>query len=910
MAVDIAELRFVVDSRQAKTASGDLDKLTKKAKPTAKGIKELGTSSKVAGRAMSSFKTQIISVIGGMVALVAVMATVRKALTLSLGFDEALSEASTLIEGTVEELIELEDAARRMGIAFGTDSTEQVKGFYQAISAGATTVTAATELLEIANKLALGGVTDLVTSVDVLTTAVNSYSKTGLTAANASDILFIGIKAGKTTATELGASLGRVTSIAAQVGFSFDELVASVAALTAGGIETAEAVTGMRSIIAGLLSPTTQATELAEKLGIEFSTTALKTKGLSEFMKDLVERTGGSQEAIATLFGNVRAMGAVLAFTGAAGDKFNSTMKQMEDSLGATDEAAEKMAAGFKNRLAVQIQIFNDIMLSVGQTVQTILVPALELLTSSFDILTSVIIILVATQLPRLVVMLHAIAAGLLTVSTATTAWTVTVTFLRRGLVLLGGPIALLAGAAALLILNFDTVKVTLRGLLGITDSVAEATNKLVMAAGDEITQIGLLNKALHSSSVLSVEAAEVKLKEANTRLLNIQAIQVEQRLLALGSTEAIRLRDQLLSQEIQLAAAKKQRDAGDPTLGITIRETEGTLSVGQDILDRLVAPNQLLENAVLKAEENVRILTDALAAQKNGMVALGGAIIPIEVATRALTQATEEQIAAAKKAEDARLEAIKQATSIVDGLREEVMMLGLTNDQQELYNALKAAGAGATAIQREEIAELLIILREFSEEEERQRVITEGLTTAFGGFFDSIVNGSRTAKEALVDLGLQLAQIILKLIFANQLAAAGGGSGGGGLGGLLGKLAIIAIGAAFSGGTGFVPPQGAPLSAGPFAHGGGFTVGGRGGQDANIVSFKATRGENVTVTPPGQQSGGNTYFIDARGADPAAIMRLEQALVEIAGPGKIERRAVSAVVNARRRNPNIFGIS
>lgn len=38
------------------------------------------------------------------------------------------------------------------------------------------------------------------------------------------------------------------------------------------------------------------------------------------------------------------------------------------------------------------------------------------------------------------------------------------------------------------------------------------------------------------------------------------------------------------------------------------------------------------------------------------------------------------------------------------------------------------------------------------------------------------------------------------------------------------------------------------------FATGGSFEVGGKGGTDANLVAFKATRGERVTVSTPGQQ--------------------------------------------------------
>lgn len=42
-------------------------------------------------------------------------------------------------------------------------------------------------------------------------------------------------------------------------------------------------------------------------------------------------------------------------------------------------------------------------------------------------------------------------------------------------------------------------------------------------------------------------------------------------------------------------------------------------------------------------------------------------------------------------------------------------------------------------------------------------------------------------------------------------------------------------------------------------------------------------------------KSGGNTYHIDARGADQSAIRRVEQALITLAGPGVIEQRVSNA---------------
>ena len=91
------------------------------------------------------------------------------------------------------------------------------------------------------------------------------------------------------------------------------------------------------------------------------------------------------------------------------------------------------------------------------------------------------------------------------------------------------------------------------------------------------------------------------------------------------------------------------------------------------------------------------------------------------------------------------------------------------------------------------------------------------------------------------------------------------------------------------------------------FATGGDFVVGGKGGTDTTPVAFMATPGETVSIRTPGQRTAaGDTYYIDATGADPAGIARLERTIVAL--NGSIERRAVAAALNSRRREPLAWG--
>jgi TP901 family phage tail tape measure protein len=330
------------------------------------------------GSSVSAFGVKAARALGAAAASYVTFQAAAQSVNLARDFNAALAETSTLIGGTDAEMSGLSASARQLAKDFGGSATSQVEGFYQAISAGAGSVEQAATLLESANKLAIGGATDTTTAVDALTTATNAYAASGLTAAAASDALFVGIKAGKTTAAELSAGLGNIVPIASAVGVSFDEVVAATAALTTQGQSTSVAITGLRQVISGVIKPTSEAEKMAAKLGLSFDAQALKSKGLAGFLEDVIDKTGGSQEAMAELFGSVEALNAVLAFAGGAGEKFAAINEQMADKAGATDEAYRKMADSLDQRWARATAAMTDIALGLGNVLLTFVVPALE----------------------------------------------------------------------------------------------------------------------------------------------------------------------------------------------------------------------------------------------------------------------------------------------------------------------------------------------------------------------------------------------------------------------------------------------------------------------------------------------------------------------------------------------------
>ncbi len=194
-------------------------------------------------------------------------------------------------------------------------------------------------------KLARGGLTDTETAIDGLTSIMNSYGMAADQVTGVSDQMFVAMKAGKTTIGELSSSMGKVTPLAASAGVGLDQLLAATSALTLGGLKTSEATTSLRGMLAAVVKPTAEASKTAKTLGIDFSAAAVKSMGLSNWLAHVKEKTGGSQEKMATLFGSVEALTGVLALTGNQAGAFTDILGQMQTASGATEEAFRKVDA-------------------------------------------------------------------------------------------------------------------------------------------------------------------------------------------------------------------------------------------------------------------------------------------------------------------------------------------------------------------------------------------------------------------------------------------------------------------------------------------------------------------------------------------------------------------------------------
>lgn len=355
-------------------AAGNVDRLGQAAGGTASQARTLG-------EAFGEVKANLAA---ASVALGGVTLWLGNASGKSAEFGRSMAEVSTLLDDT-SMIPRLTEDVRRLSRELGGDVQRNSKALYDIISAGAADAAAAVDTLTAANKLAIGGVTDVGVAADGLTSTMNAYGEAAGSATEVSDAFFTAVKAGKTTVGELAGSIGQVAPIAAQAGVGLEELLAGVATLTTGGVQTSVAMTQVRAAISSVIKPTAEARKLAAELGLEFDAAALKSKGLAEFLDDVARATGGNTEQMAQLFGSVEALGAVLSLTGGGAEKFSEILADMETRAGATEDAVGKMMDTPAARAARFRAAMNDMQMSVGDAV-TAFSPLLELATGALQL--------------------------------------------------------------------------------------------------------------------------------------------------------------------------------------------------------------------------------------------------------------------------------------------------------------------------------------------------------------------------------------------------------------------------------------------------------------------------------------------------------------------------------------------
>ena len=276
-------------------------------------------------------------------------------------FANGMAKVSTLVDTSVVSIQKLSDGIRSISDETGVSVTDLTEAEYQALSAGVDAAKV-TDFLRVSTMAAKAGFTDSATAIDGVTSVLNAYGMEADKAMGIFDQMLMTQNFGKTTLGEMAGALGNVIPVASTLNVSTQELFASIAVLTKNGIQTSSAITGLKAAYSNILKPSEQASKLAAQLGLDFSSAHLKSVGWAKMLDEIREKTGGSADQMATLFGSVEGLNAVLALTGKGHADFVKGLDLMKNSSGTTEEAFYKLLTPSEQNKIAMNQLKNATM--------------------------------------------------------------------------------------------------------------------------------------------------------------------------------------------------------------------------------------------------------------------------------------------------------------------------------------------------------------------------------------------------------------------------------------------------------------------------------------------------------------------------------------------------------------------
>jgi len=262
-------------------------------------------------------------------------------------FERSMNEVFTLVPGTSQDAMDaMTNNVKKFSKEFGVLPEKIVPALYQALSAGVPQDNVFA-FLETAQKAAKGGVTDLTTAVNGISSVVNAYGADTINATQASDLMFTAVRMGKTTFEEMSNALFNVNPIAAALGVKFGDVTAAMSAMTAQGIPTNVATTQLRQLFVELSKEGTKTSDVFEKIsGKSFKNFVAEGGNTQQALLLLEQYAKNTGVGINDLFGSVEGGSAALALTGKGTETFSKNLDAMGKSAGATEGAFTQMDKG------------------------------------------------------------------------------------------------------------------------------------------------------------------------------------------------------------------------------------------------------------------------------------------------------------------------------------------------------------------------------------------------------------------------------------------------------------------------------------------------------------------------------------------------------------------------------------
>jgi TP901 family phage tail tape measure protein len=265
-------------------------------------------------------------------------------------FERQLGLIRTISQDSGNTLEQFRDEIVSIANEFGRPIDEVVKAAYQGISNQVIQSTKDFELLRQA--VAFSRVTNAtaVESIDLFSSAINSFGFTAQDADRIASVFFKTIDLGRITAKDFSHQFGIIGPLAQQVGLSFEETNAAIAKISQSGTDSSISLTLAANALKAFIKPSKDLTELIKELGFATGEELIAAKGFEGALDAVITKAHGSSTELAKLVADFRELRGFTALSAEGVKTFADNLSEIKDASGGFNEALKEMRANAGQR--------------------------------------------------------------------------------------------------------------------------------------------------------------------------------------------------------------------------------------------------------------------------------------------------------------------------------------------------------------------------------------------------------------------------------------------------------------------------------------------------------------------------------------------------------------------------------
>lgn len=331
-------------------------------------FRDIGQRMQSVGQSMATSMGAAATAIGGALGF-----AVKK----SMDFEAQIDRVGAIAGATPAEIKKLEQAALDLGASTSKSATEVAQGMEIMGAMGYNTNQILAAMPGIIAAAEASG-EDMALVADTVSAALNSFGLEAAEAARVADVLAQAANDSAAGIQDMQYTFKYAAPVARTLGISLEQLGAATEIMANAGIRGETAGTTLRAALIRLSDPPKEAAAMLKELGVRITDSSGKMLPFNQIIAQLsksTEKMSNAQKlaALSTIFGTEAASG-MLTVIEAGPKKLDELTKSLENSGGASQEAAKKMKDNLKGSLEELQGAFETAQITIGNA----LAPAIE----------------------------------------------------------------------------------------------------------------------------------------------------------------------------------------------------------------------------------------------------------------------------------------------------------------------------------------------------------------------------------------------------------------------------------------------------------------------------------------------------------------------------------------------------